>query len=130
MPTETYHEEAKGISKVWYVYREKIPNRKEIRIHPETFERVKEIIERNGLKLDPKIIPKNTNNYNLSIYILFDANILINKRVIDAVCKCPKHVIPDSYLTITAKDMETLEKITSSLNLPSRERKLHLEGIL
>ena len=131
MPTDTYQEESKGISRVWYVSIESIPSKREIRLHPETFEVIKGKIQRNGTELNARSIPKRTNTYITCIYSVYGARVLIQEIILTPKCNCPQHITPQSYLTITARDIETLEKVTNSLNLPLVNKpKLNLELML
>ena len=131
MPTKTYHEKAKGVSKMWYVYREKIPNRPGINIYLETYERVKETIERNGLPILPsKVTYQGTLpgvELEAKVYSVCGATILISDILLQEtdprkLCDCPQHAIPRNSLTITAKDQESLDDVTKKLNLPLEAR--------
>ena len=122
MPTETYHEEAKGVSKVWYVYRERIPMKPGIRICQETFEVVRERIKRNGLEIHPiKLQPKKIETYSTKVYSVCGTNILINELLLNgAGCPCIKHAVPKSYLTISARNEADITNVAEKLSLPLR----------
>lgn len=111
MPTETYHEIAKGVYRSWYVHREKLPKKQEIRIRQNLFDRIKETIQRNGLKLDSKkLISEKANLYDTQVYVVYGAKILINHLILNHLeCECILHIQPRDYLTISARSEKSLE---------------------
>ena len=120
MPTQTYQEISKGVNQTWYAHRERIPKREEIRIHETLFDRIKEKIQRNGLKLDKKLAT--TNIYDTQVYSVFGAKILINQLMLPHFeCECILHIQPKYYLTISTRSRENLEAIAEKLGLPLEE---------
>lgn len=120
MPTETYHEITKGVYRSWYAHREKLPKKQEIRIRQNLFDRIKETIKRNGLKLDSKkFISERSNLYDTQVYVVYGAKVLINHMILGHLeCECILHIQPKDYLTISAKNEESLEAIAEKLGLP------------
>ncbi len=131
MPTETYHEEAKGVSRIWYVHKERLARRPGINIYQETYERVRETIERNGLAIpttkftSQETIPGVRIDYK--VYSVCNATILISDillRETDSrkICDCPQHAIPRNSLTITANNLKVIDDVAKKLNLPLEAR--------
>lgn len=117
MPTDTYNEEAKGVSKVWYVHKERLPSSQEIRIYQPAFNRAKERIRSNGLRISPiKITSEGLRSYNAQVYSVYGALILINELPFNKKNCCIRHA--QGYLTIKAKDAKSLEDIANKLSLP------------
>ena len=124
MPTETYHEQAKGISKIWYVYRERLPKRPGMRIDQAVYEMAKEKIRLYGLMINrDEISSQKTGIYGENIYSVYGTEILIRELLLKRLdCCCSIHAVPQKDLTISAKDEEIIKTIAKKLNLPLETR--------
>jgi len=123
MPTDTYREEAKGVFQNWYVYPEKIPNKRGIRINEYIFRKAKECLKKKGVQLHLTIPFQDNGVYNASAYFLEGVKILLDELLFDQnPCTCKKHAIAKSHLMIRALDERNLTIAAEKLGLPLEAR--------